>query len=61
MNTIKKHRRENNLLYNLRKKGVVCDKGKKVIYLLLSQNPYETRQIVKLCKEYHYVIEYYFE
>ena len=51
-------KRRANLLYNLRRKGVEVDTKLRIIYLPFDEDPYKHSQTFKLCKEFHFNIQY---
>ena len=52
-------KRRANLLYQLRRKGVRCDTGLKLIFIPYESNPFRHPQVMPLCKEYHFNIQFY--
>lgn len=53
-----KLKRRANLLYRLRKKGVDCDTKKRTIYIPYGDKTGEHVQISRLCKEFHFVVQF---
>lgn len=51
-------KRQANLLYRLRREGVKCNTKLRLIFIPFLHNPYQHSQVMKLCKEYHFNIQY---
>lgn len=50
-------KRRANLLYNLRKKSVRCLTKERMIFFPCNKDPFMVRQIVCLCREYHFHVQ----
>ncbi|MCM1490477.1 MAG: hypothetical protein NC095_06595 [Muribaculum sp.] len=50
-------KRRANLLYRLRKKGVLANTKLKVIYIPYSDYPCSHIQAIRLCREFHFNIQ----
>ena len=57
MQTDRVIKRRNNLLYNLRKKGVRCLTKERMIFFPYGEDPRKVSQIVRLCQEYHFHVQ----
>lgn len=55
--TGKKAKRRSNMLYKLRKKGVICDTKSKTIDYPWDQNPWAVCQVNRLCKEFGFRVQ----
>ncbi len=51
-------KRRANLLYVLRMKNVRCLTKERMIFFPYGKNPYAIRQIVRLCQEYHFHVQF---
>ncbi len=51
-------KRRANLLYKLHRHGVKCDTKHRVIYLPYFDTPEKYPQIPRLCREFHFNIQY---
>lgn len=51
-------RRRANLLYKLRRKGIQANTKQRVIFIPYGQEPYTHIQALRLCKEFHFNIQY---
>lgn len=51
-------KRQANLLYKLRRKGISCDTKQRLIFMPYKANPHCYIQAMRLCKEFHYNIQY---
>lgn len=51
-------RRRANLLYSLRKKGIRCLTKERMIFFPYEEEPYSIKQIVILCNEYHFHVQF---
>ncbi len=51
-------KRRANLLYKLRRHGVKCDTKHRVIYLPYFDTPEKYPQIPRLCREFHFNVQY---
>jgi len=52
-------KRRSNILYKLRKKGVVCDTKARVIELPYGVNPDSIIQVARLRREYRFNVQFY--
>lgn len=50
-------KRRANLLYRLRKKGVVCNTKQQTIFIPYEDDPFKHIQAQRLCKEFHFAIQ----
>ncbi len=51
-------KRRANLLYKLRRKGIEADTKQRVIFIPYGEEPYKHIQVTRLCKEFHFYIQY---
>ncbi len=58
MNKAARLKRRANLLYQLRKQGIECNTGFRLIFIPYMSDPYRYPQVRKLCREYHFNIQY---
>lgn len=49
--------KRDNLLYRLRKKGVQVNTRKRVIFFDVGGEPFKIRQIIRLCREFHFNVQ----
>ena len=49
--------KRDNLLYRLRKKGVQANTREHTIFLGMGGEPFEVRQIRRLCREFHFNVQ----
>ena len=49
--------KRDNLLYRLRKKGVRANTREHTIFFGMSGEPFEIRQIRRLCSEFHFNVQ----
>lgn len=50
-------KRRYNLVYRLKKKGVICLSKERIICFPYNQDPNAIRQIECLCREYHFYVQ----
>ncbi len=51
-------KRRANLLYKLRRRGIQCDTKQRCIYLPYMEQPQNYPQIPRLCREFHFYVQY---
>ena len=51
-------KRRANLLYRLRKKGVACHTKQQTIFIPFEEDPFKYIQVKRLCKEFHFKIQF---
>nr|DAL82959.1 MAG TPA: hypothetical protein [Caudoviricetes sp.] len=49
--------KRDNLIYRLRKKGVRVRTRERTIFFAYDGKPFEIRQVARLCKEFHFVMQ----
>lgn len=49
--------KRDNLLYRLRKKGVQANTRERVIFFGVGGEPYKIKQIIRLCREFHFNVQ----
>ena len=49
--------KRDNLLYRLRKKGVQVNTRKHVIFFVVGGEPFKIKQIIRLCREFHFNVQ----
>lgn len=54
----KAKKRRANLLYKLRRKGIEADTKQRVIFIPFGEEPYKHIQVTRLCREYHFNIQF---
>lgn len=54
-----KSRRRDNILYKLRKKGVICDTKSRTIELPYGADPEGIVQVARLRREYRFCVQFY--
>ena len=50
-------KRRANLLYRLRKKGVVCNTKRQTIFIPIEEDPFKHIQVKRLCSEFHFTVQ----
>lgn len=51
-------KRRANLLYKLRRKGIEADTKRRVIFIPYGQQPQQFIQAIRLCREFHFNIQF---
>lgn len=54
----RKTKRRYNLVYRLRKRGIMCDSRKRTIYLVFGTDTAEDRLCRQLCSEFRFAIQF---
>nr|DAY14522.1 MAG TPA: hypothetical protein [Caudoviricetes sp.] len=49
--------KRDNLLYRLRKKGVQVNTRERVIFFGMGGEPFKIKQIIRLCREFHFNVQ----
>lgn len=55
---VRSPKRRANLLYKLRRKGIEADTGKRVIFIPYGEDPRQYIQTIRLCREFHFSIQF---
>lgn len=51
-------KRRANMLYKLRRRGIQCDTKQRCIYLPYTESPASYPQIKRLCREFHFYVQF---
>lgn len=56
--SMRQPKRRANLLYKLRRRGIRCDTKQRCIYLPYMESPKKYPQIPRLCREFHFYVQF---
>ncbi len=56
--TMRQPKRRANLLYKLRRRGIQCNTKERCIFLPYMESPEKHPQILRLCREFHFYVQF---